>query len=169
MESVRSCIYQAQLSLLFWAEVVQYIVYTLNRTSTRLLGNYILYEAYTGSIPSISHLRPFGCPIFIHIPKDLCKKLDPKAQPSIFLGYSQETKRYRIWIPNRKHVVTSRDITFDEDQFLYWNITPKASSSESTLTYLPISLTNTDSSTPTPSVPQNQNQDQNQSQNQNQN
>ena len=94
MEGVRSSIFQAQVSPTFWAEAVQYIVYTLNRTCTRLLQNSTPYQAYTGIQPSVAHMRPFGCPCFIHIPKQLRQKLDAKSQAGIFFGYFDETKGY---------------------------------------------------------------------------
>jgi hypothetical protein len=86
-----------------WIEALQYIVYTLNQMGIRLLENYTPYEAYIGSIPSIFHILPFRCLVFIHIYKDLCKKFDAKALFRIFLGYSQETKGYKIFLQKLCH------------------------------------------------------------------
>jgi hypothetical protein len=41
-------------------------------------------------------MRPFGCSVFTHVPKDLHKKLSLKSKPGIFLGYEDNTKDYRI-------------------------------------------------------------------------
>ena len=101
MEGVRSCLHQARLNLKLWAEVVQYLVYTLNRTGTRIQSDYTPFEAYFGVPPSVAHLRPFGCPTFVHIPAPLRRKLDPKAQHGIFVGYSDESKAFRVWIPGK--------------------------------------------------------------------
>ena len=99
MEGVRSCLHQAKINIRFWAEAVQYLVYTLNRTGTRILSGYTLFEAYFGVPPSVSHLRPFGCPAYVHILAPSRRKLDPKAQQGIFVGYSDESKAFRLWIP----------------------------------------------------------------------
>ena len=97
MEGVRSSLYYSQLPMTFWAEAVVYIVYTLNRTCSRVHGTHTPFELYTGLKPSLSHLRPFGCPVFIHIPDHLRKKLDVKCSEGIFVGYSEESKAYRVW------------------------------------------------------------------------
>jgi len=131
MEGVRSCLHHARINLKFWAEAVQYLVYTLNRTGTRLLSDYTPFEAYFGIPPSVSHLRPFGCPTFVHIPAPLRKKLDPKAQQGIFVGYSDESKAFRIWIPGQSRVITSRDVTFDEEKIVKYT----ASTSQSSISH----------------------------------
>ena len=118
MEGVRSSLYHSQLSMIFWAEAVVYIVYTLNRTCTRVHGSHTPFELYTGIKPSLSHLRPFGCPVYIYIPAQLRKKLDAKSRRGIFLGYSEENKGYRVWDSAKQQVVTTRDLVFDEKAFL---------------------------------------------------
>ena len=45
-------------------------------------------------------------------------KLDPRAKKAIFLGFSSGTKAYRLWCPELKKVVLSRDVTFDESGML---------------------------------------------------
>ena len=118
MEGVRSSLYYSQLPMSFWAEAVVYIVYTLNRTCSRVHGDHTPFELYTGLKPSLSHLRPFGCPVFIHIPDHLRKKLDVKCRQGIFVGYSEESKAYRVWDSDKRQVVTTRDVVFDEQAFL---------------------------------------------------
>ena len=118
MEGVRSSLYHSQLPLSFWAEAVVYIVYTLNRTCSRVHGQQTPFELYTGIKPSLSHLCPFGCPVYVYIPAQLHKKLDAKSRRGIFVGYSDESKGYRVWDPTKKQVVTTRDLVFDERAFL---------------------------------------------------
>lgn len=118
MEGVRSSLYHSQLPMSFWAEAVVYIVYTLNRTCSRVHGDKTPFELYTCIKPSLSHMRPFGCPVFVYIPAQLRKKLDAKSRRGIFVGYSEESKAYRIWDSAKKHVVTTRDLIFDETAFL---------------------------------------------------
>ena len=48
--------------------------------------------------PNRSHLRLSGCPIYIHIPKEKRTKLEPSRKKGIFIGYSETTKGYRIYI-----------------------------------------------------------------------
>jgi hypothetical protein len=36
--------------------------------------------------PEVSHLKIFGYPVFIHIPKEKRNKLDPSGKKGIFVG-----------------------------------------------------------------------------------
>ena len=47
-----------------------------------------LEEAFTGKKPSVDPLRIFYSPVYIHIPKNKRKKLDPTRMKGTFVGYS---------------------------------------------------------------------------------
>jgi hypothetical protein len=64
--------------------------------------------------PSVEHLRIFGCPIYIHVPKDKRNKMEPSGKREIFVGYSESSKAYRIYVPGQQKIEISRDVTFDE-------------------------------------------------------
>lgn len=68
-----------------------------------------------GIKPNLSHLRIFGCPIYIHIPKEKRTKLEPSGKKGILIGYSETTKGYRVFIPGQKTIEISRDVKFEED------------------------------------------------------
>ena len=53
--------------------------------------------------------------MYIHIPKEKRTKLDPSGKKGIFVGYSENSKAYRICFPGFKKFNISRDVTFDED------------------------------------------------------
>jgi hypothetical protein len=36
--------------------------------------------------PEVSHLKIFGCPVFVHILKEKTTKLDPSGKKGIFVG-----------------------------------------------------------------------------------
>ena len=74
-----------------------------------------LKKYFSGKKPEVSHLRIFGCPVYIHIPKEKRTKLDPSGKKGIFVGYSESSKAYRIYFPGYKKIDISRDVTFDED------------------------------------------------------
>ena len=62
----------------------------------------------------VGHLRVFGCTAYSHIPKDERHKLDDEARRCIFLEYSTNRKRYRLYDPNRRKIVHSLDVKFNE-------------------------------------------------------
>jgi hypothetical protein len=70
---------------------------------------------FTGKKPEVSDLKIFGCPVFIHIPKEKRNKLDPSGKKGIFVGYCEASKAFTIYIPGQHHIEISRDVTFDED------------------------------------------------------
>jgi hypothetical protein len=44
--------------------------------------------------------------------------IDVKCRKGIFVGYSEESKAYRVWDSDKRQVVTTRDLVFDEQAFL---------------------------------------------------
>eukprot|EP00253_Pinus_taeda_P032826 PITA_32826 len=60
-----------------WGEATKTTIYIQNRCPHKSLDNKTLEEVFTGKKPSVDHLRIFGCPVYIHIPKEKRKKLDP--------------------------------------------------------------------------------------------
>ena len=114
MELVRSMLHSRNVPAKFWAEAVQTAVYVLNRTTSTSRSHTTPYEAWWGLKPSLNHLRIFGCSAFIHAEKHTRTKLKPKSRPGMFLGYSEESKAYRIWDLTKQKVVITRDIICNE-------------------------------------------------------
>jgi hypothetical protein len=73
---------------------------------------------FTGKKPKVSHLKIFGCLVFIHIPKEKRNKLEPSGKKGIFVGYCEVSKAFRIYIPGHHHIEISSDVTFDEEATL---------------------------------------------------
>jgi hypothetical protein len=78
---------------------------------TRIITN---NEVWTGKKPSLTHLRVFGCDAYVHVPKENMSKLDKKDEKCIFIGYKDGLKGYKLWNPETKKVVYSRDVVFRE-------------------------------------------------------
>ena len=70
---------------------------------------------FTGENPKVSHANIFGCHVYLHVPKEKISKLDPLGKKGIFVGYNEQSKAYRIYIPGFLQIEISRDVTFDED------------------------------------------------------
>jgi hypothetical protein len=63
----------------------------------------------------VGHLRIFGCPVYIHVPKDKRTKMEPSGKKGIFVGYSTTSKAYRIYVLGERHIEVSRDVSFHEE------------------------------------------------------
>jgi hypothetical protein len=94
------------------------VVYVQNRLSHSALGFKTPEKMFTGKKPEVSHLKIFGCPVFIHITKEKRNKLEPSEKKGIFVGYYEVSKAFRIYIPGHRHIEISRDVTFDEEATL---------------------------------------------------
>jgi hypothetical protein len=87
------------LSMYLWGEEAMTTIYVHKRSPHHILKDMTPKEAFSGKKPNVEHLRIFGCPIYIHIPKDKRKKLEPSIKKGIFMGYNESSKAYRIYIP----------------------------------------------------------------------
>ncbi|KAL0318763.1 UNVERIFIED_CONTAM: putative mitochondrial protein [Sesamum angustifolium] len=115
MEMARSMLQEKHLPKAFWAEAVYTAVYLLNRCPTKAVQNMTPIEAWSGKKPSAKHLRVFGSICYVHIPTEKRHKLEEKTEKGIFLGYSTQSKGYRIYNLKTKKLIISRDVEFDED------------------------------------------------------
>ena len=114
MDRVCTILIESQLPLSLWAEAVEYAVYTKNRSPTAVLKGKTPYEAFWGEKPDISNLRVFGSQCYVHNDSPTRRKLDVRAFPAIFIGYSTPSKAWRYYIPSKRKSGTSRNIIFDE-------------------------------------------------------
>ena len=86
----------------FWVDVVNIACYIMNRALIRPILKKTPYELYKGRKPNISHLHIFGCKCFVlNNGKDNLGKFDAKSDEGIFLGYSLNSKAFRIY--NKKN------------------------------------------------------------------
>ena len=64
-------------------------------------------------------MRFFGFVAYAHIPYQLRKKLDSKGEKCIFVGYSEESKAYRLYNSSTKKFMIRKDVQFIEEEA--WN------------------------------------------------
>jgi hypothetical protein len=74
-----------------------------------------LEEAFTRVKLEVGHFKIFGCPVYIHVPKEKRIKLDPSGRKGTFVGYNESSKEYRIYIPGQRQIEVSRDVIFEEE------------------------------------------------------
>ena len=78
--------------------------------------NRVLEEAWSGTKQFFTHMRMFGWMAYAHVPDQLRKKLDIKEVKCIFIGYSDESKAYKLYNPSTKKVIINRDVQFIEEE-----------------------------------------------------
>ena len=116
-EKARSMLLNAKLLEGFWEEAVRTAVYLKNRSPTKAVDS-TPYQAWTGQIPELGHLLPFGCDGLTFIHPDLRTKWKPKARSCTFLGYIENTTtQYRAWNGHRIVVVAASNSRFNEQSY----------------------------------------------------
>ncbi|CAH2104034.1 unnamed protein product [Euphydryas editha] len=116
VEKARCLLFDAQFDKQLWAEAVNTAVYLKNRSPVASLDkNTTPYEMWTGSKPNLSHLRVFGSPVMVHVPKERRKKWDKKAQKMYLVGYPDNVKGFRLYHSESRKITISRDVVVMED------------------------------------------------------
>jgi hypothetical protein len=108
-------IHDQSLPMTLWAEAFMTAMYVQNHSPHQILKKITLEEAFTKEKPKIEHFRIFGCLVYLHVPKEKRSKLDPSGRKGTFVGYSESSKAYRIYIPGQRRIEISIDITFEEE------------------------------------------------------
>jgi hypothetical protein len=79
------------------------------------LGDKTPEEAFSGKKHDVGHFRIFGCLTYSHVSSKKRTKLEPTAEKGIFVGYSETSKDFRIYIPSLRKTILKRDVRFEED------------------------------------------------------
>ena len=76
-----------------------------------------MQELWTGQTPKYEKLLIFGWEAFVLVPKDDCRKLEPRSRKCIFLSYKSDGEfGYRLWDLENKQIVQNSDIVFNESE-----------------------------------------------------
>ncbi|GJZ07581.1 putative ribonuclease H-like domain-containing protein [Tanacetum coccineum] len=116
IEAARTMLADLFLPNTFWAEAVSTACYVLNRVLVTKPHNKTPYELVTGKIPIISYIRPFGCHVTILNTIDHLGKFDGKADEGFLVGYSLQSKAFRVYNLETKRVEENLHITFLENK-----------------------------------------------------
>lgn len=114
VERAKCLLFDQGLEKHFWAEAVNTAVYLKNLSVASGVPK-TPYELWKNKKPNVSHLKIFGSPAMVHIPKQKRLKWDKKAVKHILVGYCETTKGYRLYNPNTRKIVISRDVTVLEE------------------------------------------------------
>ena len=58
----------------------------------------------------------------MHVDNQVKTKLDYKSKKMIFVGYDQNSKGYKLYNPNERKMMISRDVEFNEDEAWDWTV-----------------------------------------------
>nr|GEW57267.1 hypothetical protein [Tanacetum cinerariifolium] len=114
VEVARTMLSASQLPLFFWAEAIKTACYTQNRSIIIPAHDKTPYHIINDRKRSIKHLHIFGCIYYITRDGEDLDKMKEKGDPCILVGYSTQSKRYRVYNKRTRMIVESIHIRFDE-------------------------------------------------------
>ncbi|GKB34019.1 putative ribonuclease H-like domain-containing protein [Tanacetum coccineum] len=96
-------------------EAVNTACYVQNRVLVVKPHNKTPYELFHGRTPTLSFMRPFGCPVTILNTIDHLCKFDGKADEGFFDGYSLNSNAFRVFNSRTRIVEENLHIRFSEN------------------------------------------------------
>ncbi|GJZ15306.1 putative ribonuclease H-like domain-containing protein, partial [Tanacetum coccineum] len=97
IEAARTILADSKLPTTFWAEVVNTACYVQNRVLVVKPHNKTPYKLFRGRTPALDFMRPFGCYVTILNTLDYLGKFDGKSDDGFFIGYSLNSKAFRVY------------------------------------------------------------------------
>ncbi|GJR72891.1 putative ribonuclease H-like domain-containing protein [Tanacetum coccineum] len=116
IEAARTMLADSKLPTTFWAEVVNIACYMKNKVLVVKPHNKTSYELFRSRTPALSFMRPFGCHVTILNTLDYLGKFDGKSDEGFFVGYSMNSKAFRVYNIRTRKVEKKLHIRFLEDK-----------------------------------------------------
>jgi hypothetical protein len=112
----RVMIHSKNLAQHFWGEAVNTACHIINRVYLRPETNKTPYEIWRGKKPTIKYFRIFGSKCYILRDRENLGKFDPKSDEGIFLGYSTNSRAYRVFNKRTETVMESINVVIDDEE-----------------------------------------------------
>ncbi|GJU90181.1 putative ribonuclease H-like domain-containing protein [Tanacetum coccineum] len=116
IEAARTMLADSHLPTTFWAEAVNTACYTFNRVRVTKPQNKTPYELLFGHKPILSYIRPFGCHVTILNTLSPLGKFDGKSDEGFLVGYSVNSKAFRVYNLVTKRVEVNLHVNFLEEK-----------------------------------------------------
>jgi histone deacetylase 1/2 len=132
VETSLTLLHDASLPLSYWPHAFSTAAYLINRQPTPLLQNKTPLEILFRQIPNYLKLKKkIGCLCFPLTKPYNTNKLQPKATPYLFIGYSTTQNAYKCLDLSTNKLYISHHVTFDETQTPFQILSPACTSSNS--------------------------------------
>ncbi|GJR50813.1 ribonuclease H-like domain-containing protein [Tanacetum coccineum] len=116
IEAARTMLADSLLPTTFCAEAISTTCYIFNRVIVTKPQNKTPYELLFGHKLIISYIRPFGCHVTILDTLSVLGKFDGKSDEGFLVGYSLNSKAYRVYNLVTKRVEVNLHVNFLEDK-----------------------------------------------------
>ena len=108
----RQLIDRQQLSKDFFGFALIYAAEIWNHT-IRFNQRKTPYQLFFGKKPNLEHFRVFGCKC--HVKRINPLKHQSRSETGVFIGFPRGSKAWIVYLPSSNKIITSRNVTFEED------------------------------------------------------
>ncbi|GKA82871.1 hypothetical protein Tco_0789619, partial [Tanacetum coccineum] len=114
VEAARTMLSAAKVPLFFWAEAIATTCFTQNRSLVIPRHEKTPYHIINGRKPSIKFFHIFGSLCYIVKEGENLDKMKEKGDACIFVGYSTQSRAYRVFNKRTRVLVETIHVNFDE-------------------------------------------------------
>ena len=116
-DMINSMLIHASLPNNLWGEALLTACHVNNRIPS-MKTKVSPYEIWKGRKPNLKYFRVWGCIGFYRVHDPKSHKLGPRGIKSVFVGYAENSKAYRLLNLDTNVIVESRDVEFIENKFI---------------------------------------------------
>ncbi|GJT45009.1 retrovirus-related pol polyprotein from transposon TNT 1-94 [Tanacetum coccineum] len=114
VEATRTMLSAAKVPLFFWAEAIATACFTQNRSLVIPRHEKTPYHIINARKPSVKFFHIFGSLCYIVRDGENLDKIKEKGDTCIFVGYSTQSKAYRVFNKRTRMIVETIHVNFDE-------------------------------------------------------
>jgi hypothetical protein len=114
VEAARTMLIYSSAPLFLWADDVATACFTQNRSLVHPRFNKTPYELVNNRKPDISYLHVFGDLCYPTNDREDLGKLKVKGDIGIFIGYSENSRAFRVYNRRTKRIMDTMNVKFDE-------------------------------------------------------
>nr|GEX59547.1 hypothetical protein [Tanacetum cinerariifolium] len=114
IEVARTMLIYARAPLFLWAEAVATACFTQNHSIILLRHGKTPYELLHDKLPDLSYFPVFGALCYPTNDSENLRKLQPKANIGIFIGYAPTKKAFQIYTRCTRPIIETILVDFDE-------------------------------------------------------
>jgi transposase InsO family protein len=140
-DAARTTLLASGLPSSFMFDAIAHAVYVRNRLPAAAQAGMTPFEAWHGRKPRVDVLRPFGCLAHVHVAEAHRNKMEARSRRCVLLGYSAESKQYRLYDPAARTIIQSRDVRFDEHLFYGSTVAEGGTVTQTISDSLPVPMT----------------------------
>nr|GEW38963.1 hypothetical protein [Tanacetum cinerariifolium] len=114
VEAARTMLSAAKVPLFFWAEAIATACFTQNRSLVIPRHEKTPYHIINDRKPSVKFFHIFGTLCYIVRDGENLDKMKEKGDACIFVGYSTQSRAYRVFNKRTRVIVETIHVNFDE-------------------------------------------------------